>query len=325
MSIRIRTPSRLHFGLLSAGSERSREFGGVGLMIEGPGISLAIRFSDRDLVTGTAPAETMARASRLVSLIRERLGLESSRAFAVEILDVAPEHHGLGTGTQLSIALASAICRLVGESRSREELADMTGRGNRSALGVHGFHAGGFLVDGGKGPRTKLAPAIVRMDFPKHWPILLVRPELPSGLFGTAEQTAFSNGFSIPRPLTDRLARLVLLDILPSLAENDFLSFGESLFSFNRAVGEIFAPAQGGTYAAYLLADIVRSVRDKGLPAVGQSSWGPTLFVILPDSDQATWLQSQLAQEFSLPPHSFFLTRADNVGAQWQRESSTHA
>ena len=43
---RIRTASRLHFGLLGWGPQAARQFGGVGLMIEAPGI---------ELVAGTAP------------------------------------------------------------------------------------------------------------------------------------------------------------------------------------------------------------------------------------------------------------------------------
>ena len=38
--LRIRTPSRLHFGLLGWGPRRARQFGGVGLMIEAPGLEL---------------------------------------------------------------------------------------------------------------------------------------------------------------------------------------------------------------------------------------------------------------------------------------------
>ncbi len=38
--LRIRTASRLHFGLLGWGPQAPRQFGGIGLMIEAPGIEL---------------------------------------------------------------------------------------------------------------------------------------------------------------------------------------------------------------------------------------------------------------------------------------------
>ena len=36
----IRTPSRLHFGLLGWGPAATRQFGGLGLMIEKPAVAL---------------------------------------------------------------------------------------------------------------------------------------------------------------------------------------------------------------------------------------------------------------------------------------------
>ena len=38
----IRTPSRLHFGLLGWGTQAGRQFGGIGLMIDAPGIELTV-------------------------------------------------------------------------------------------------------------------------------------------------------------------------------------------------------------------------------------------------------------------------------------------
>ena len=35
---RLRTPSRLHFGLFGWGPEARRQFGGVGLMVDDPGL-----------------------------------------------------------------------------------------------------------------------------------------------------------------------------------------------------------------------------------------------------------------------------------------------
>ena len=42
----VRTPSRLHFGLLGWGPEVARQFGGIGLMIDSPGIELIAEPAD---------------------------------------------------------------------------------------------------------------------------------------------------------------------------------------------------------------------------------------------------------------------------------------
>ena len=52
LRMRIRTPSRLHFGLLGWGPQASRQFGGVGLMIDAPGIDLVVEPASSWLIEG---------------------------------------------------------------------------------------------------------------------------------------------------------------------------------------------------------------------------------------------------------------------------------
>src|SRR5204862_353231 len=88
-----------------------------------------------------------------------------NRATHAVVAACPPEHTGLGVGTQLSRAVARAVCPGV----PAVELARLAGRGNRSAIGVYGFEAGGFLVDGGKRDDAALAPLMARVDFPGDW------------------------------------------------------------------------------------------------------------------------------------------------------------
>ena len=52
LRMRIRTPSRLHFGLLGWGPQAGRQFGGVGLMIDSPGIDLLVEPASSWLIEG---------------------------------------------------------------------------------------------------------------------------------------------------------------------------------------------------------------------------------------------------------------------------------
>ncbi len=47
VTIRVTTPSRLHFGMFSFGRAETRQFGGVGAMISAPGIRLTVRPAQR--------------------------------------------------------------------------------------------------------------------------------------------------------------------------------------------------------------------------------------------------------------------------------------
>src|SRR5205823_11562276 len=116
-----------------------------------------------------------------------------------------------------------------------------------SAIGLHGFEQGGFLVEAGQGADGGLAPLVARVPFPDGWRVVLALPGGEPGLHGLREREAFAHLAGSPATLarTDALCRLVLLGLLPGLLEGDPQAFGEALFDFNSRVGEAFAPAQG--------------------------------------------------------------------------------
>src|SRR5262249_40847438 len=119
-------------------------------------------------------------------------GFGSGAVLDVEVESCPPQHVGLGVGTQLGLAVGTAVAALLGRSPDTEGIARILGRGRRSGIGLHGFHRGGFLVDGGKGPTGDLAPVVFRHDFPADWRILLVTPNLGPGLSGPPETAAFA-------------------------------------------------------------------------------------------------------------------------------------
>src|SRR5580765_7782762 len=65
------------------------------------------------------------------------------------------------------------------------ELARRAGRGRRSAIGLHGFHEGGLLVEAGKRAPEEISPLVARVDFPDEWRFVLVRPRRATGVSGT--------------------------------------------------------------------------------------------------------------------------------------------
>src|SRR4051794_26911220 len=147
--LHVRTPSRLHFGLLGWGPGLHRQFGGLGLMIAPPAIELVAEPSRSPSVHGPLAG----RVTRILDTLRSRFaGPGFARPgirippVSVRIIEAPPEHVGLGVGTQLSLAIAEAVARLIGEPMlSVEQLAGFTGRGCRSGIGLHGFRQGGFL------------------------------------------------------------------------------------------------------------------------------------------------------------------------------------
>jgi beta-RFAP synthase len=313
--IQVRTASRLHFGLLHVPSEAedttSRQFGGVGLMVNAPGIRLSVESATSWSTEGPLSERALAFARRFAQsgapaiLDPHRLVIEAS----------APEHAGLGTGTQLGLAVARALALSAGLSQlSVVELAQRVGRGLRSALGIHGFEHGGLLVEAGKHTPDQVAPLVARLAFPEEWRVVLVLPSGVTGRHGREEREIFQQRLNRPGQ-TDRLCRMVLLDLLPPLVEKDLRAFGEALHDFNALAGEAFREVQGGTYAGARVARIVACIRRLGIRGVGQSSWGPTVFAVTADEEEANDLVSRLLRELGPTEQQVLITCGCNQGA----------
>jgi beta-RFAP synthase len=318
--IRVTAPSRLHFGLLSLSAEVGvglRRFGSVGLMIEAPGISLRVESAG----SWAASGPLAERALTFALTFAQTVPPEVARPLHLHLERAVPEHAGLGSGTQLALSVARALA-LAWELPALDavELARRVGRGRRSALGVHGFECGGFLVDGGKSDSDSLAPLLIRWSFPRPWRVVLALPPGSAGLHGPGERDAFAQLAEQPDlARTDALCRLVLLGILPALAEGNLDTFGEAVHEFNTRVGEAFAPVQGGTYASPLVAEVVEFVRRQGVRGVGQSSWGPAVFAVVGDEERGTDLARRLAERFGLQAgQQVLVTASSERGAIWE-------
>lgn len=209
-------------------------------------------------------------------------------------------HAGLGSGTQTALALAAALARLAGEADiAAVELARRVGRGARSALGIHGFQRGGVLVEAGKRTPDEISPLVARLPFPAEWRWLLFTPPNAHGLSGYAERSAFARLGAMPAATTDRLCRLVLMDLLPSVVTADFDAASAAIHEFGRLNGEFFAPIQGGLFADPRMAQIADWLISQGCRGVGQSSWGPTLFALCPNHPTAESLQASVRTRFA--------------------------
>ena len=306
----LRTPGRLHFGLLARGPKAPRQFGGLGLMVREP--CLEIEATESAAWTFAGPMAERARA--VVDRLAET-GLVD-RPLSVRILQAPAEHAGLGTGTQLSLAMAKIVAHRAGRDCSTVELAVMTGRGARSGVGLHGFDHGGLIVEGGRGALGAIAPLLVRAEFPDEWSVLVVAPSQKPGSPRREEVHAFAGLPPIPEAETDRLCRLVLLGILPAVAERDLITFGQALSEIQQRVGTWFAPAQGGVFASPRVAEMVQWLRDQGLHGVGQSSWGPTVYAFSNDGPEPRErILHNLRERFESPSLGLW-TSAMNRGAE---------
>jgi beta-ribofuranosylaminobenzene 5'-phosphate synthase len=289
--VQVTTGARLHFGPLAVGELAGRRFGGIGLMVDEPQLTVAAQQINRPRADHiSAEGEVADRLRDLLGRLRDTGAISRSVSVAIAVRGEFSLHSGFGTGTQLALAVAQAIAG--GVPISAETLAEWTGRGARSAIGVHGFLTGGFLVDAGKLPHESLGRIVARVDFPREWPILLWTPNTGPLISGDAERSAFHQMAPTPREVTDRLCGIVLRDLLPALADHDWETFSRSLADYGELVGRQFAHIQGGVFSTESARRAADWLQSQGVSGVAQTSWGPTIAAVLPSTDEAERLMS---------------------------------
>src|SRR6185369_9568677 len=140
--VHITAPSRLHFGLWSLGGVGARQFGGVGAMIEKPALKLTVTEASDFSTAGQCAVLAVDYARRWATFHQRQLP-----SCYLTIEQAIPQHAGLGSGTQLALAVAAALNAFAGlPSQTPTELALSVGRGLRSAVGTYGFVFGGLII-----------------------------------------------------------------------------------------------------------------------------------------------------------------------------------
>lgn len=310
-SVEVFAPARLHLGFLDLHGGVGRRFGGLGIAIEGIGTRLTLSRT----TTSTANGPVAARALDYLGRAAAAFGVPNGARIA--ITQTCPEHAGLGSGTQLGLAVAAALARLHGLPAGARSLAMAIERHARSGIGIGAFDQGGLIVDGGRKNQTEPAPVIARMEFPADWRFLLVLDSAHQGLFGPAEQAAFAALPKFSDALAGELCRRLLLQLLPGVVERDFAAVSEGLGDMQRRLGDYFSPAQNGRYTSPGVAAAMEHIVRAGLAGVGQSSWGPTGFALVDSAERAEALVAELkARGADRSGLEFRIVAARNRGAE---------
>src|SRR4051795_4433755 len=289
-SVFLEAPARLHFGILDLRGNLGRCFGGLGAAIPSPSLLLEGQLAGQISAEGPDGERAAEFAERF--LRHQHL----SGGVRLRVHRAIPSHSGLGSGTQLGLGVARVLAELHGLSLDPVELARSTGRGKRSAIGTWAFYGGGFIVEGGRRPGgNRIAPLIARLPVPTHWRYVVAVPVAGRGLSGEDEARAFEQLPAPPEGDAERVAHLVLMQLLPSLIDDDLASFGEALSAIQRITGGWSATQQGGVFTPGPTEELIAAMVRCGAVGVGQSSWGPAAFGVAEGDAAAALLAGELA------------------------------
>ncbi len=308
--VSVSASARLHLGFLDMSGGLGRKFGGLGLALDAPVTRLTLTQAEANQVEGPESA----RAQRLLETTQAVLAPTARHRLIIH--EAIPAHSGFGSGTQLALAVASAVRRL--EDLPDDPAADaaMLSRGARSGLGAGLFAQGGLVVDGGRGPDTLTPPVIARAEFPENWRVLLVSDPAASGLHGAGEKEAFATLPPLEAAASGELCRRVLMQALPALAERNLEAFGEAVTRIQEIVGDYFAPEQGGhRYTSANVEALMARLRSEGATGTGQTSWGPTGFAFVDSAATAKRIVARVESEARTLGLSLSVHKGCNRGA----------
>jgi len=306
----VEAPARLHLGFVDPSGGSGRRFGSIGLTLDG--MRTRVRAERAERVEAVGPQS--GRVLRALDLLREATGVRPGVRITVE--EAIPEHAGLGSGTQLTLAVGAAFARVFALALAPRDIAGILDRGARSGIGIGAFERGGFLVDGGRGANHAPPPITSRLEFPDAWRVVLILHPAAHGLHGVAEKTAFRSLAPFPEARVAHLCRLVMMSLLPALAESDLFEFGRAVNELQRIVGDHFAPAQGGRFSSSTVSAALSRLEAEGITCVGQSSWGPTGFAVV-ESEAIAWKAvARLEKQFAGSGLEFQVCPGRNRGGE---------
>ncbi len=291
-ALTITAPSRLHFGMLSFGWPGRRQFGGVGAMLDRP-----LRMTMSPATKLSAKGKHADRAASFARRWAQCHLAGADPACEIQIETAPSDHIGLGSGTQLALAVAAGLFTMHDQPLpSAEKLAASVGRGGRSAVGTYGFLNGGLIAERGRMAGQELAELHRRIEIPAAWRFVLLQPHDRQGVHGEDESRAFLRLPPVPTATTESLWDELDQRLLPTLAAKDFGGFSESLYQYGILAGNCFSHIQGGPFSSPKAAAVVAEIRAMGFAGVGQSSWGPTLFALAESRKEAAELVARIAE-----------------------------
>jgi beta-RFAP synthase len=295
-------------GFLDLSGALGRQFGSIGVALNEPVTRLVISAGEKNAIENSAFAKYLTTFCNAFNV---------SDALNIEVVDAIPEHVGLGSGTQMALAIGAGLNVFYDLKLSVRDIAAVMDRGLRSGIGIGVFEHGGLVVDGGRGEKTITPPMLAHFDIPENWRFILVFDERSQGLHGQQEIQAFKTLPPFPRSEVERLSYLLLMQALPAIAENDLARFGDVITELQRAVGEHFAAAQGGDiFSRRDVAKAMRFLADSGAVGIGQTSWGPTGFCLVENAEIAGTLITSARAKFSETPLRFSIVSARNRGGE---------
>jgi beta-ribofuranosylaminobenzene 5'-phosphate synthase len=329
-AVRVSSPARLSFTLISLDGESRRRNGIASIGAERPNATVTATATPGRATTVVGAEEETHHA--LVDGLAKLQRIWDGPDVALDVQSSLPAHSGFGSKTTTLIAAGYAYGLLSGQTPDIRWLSATLGRGRTSGASTGLAEHGGFLVDCGHlnppdfaaEPTKYLRPShfatevqpptpVIKMDFP-DWPILILQVN-GRNIGGPEELEWFTTTMPIPPAESWRTSHLVFMGLAPAVAERDYDTFcsvvNELTFTgyFKRA--QIALQGQE-------MVDLLDEGRSQSsVDAIAMSSHGPTCFAFCRDTEAAAAWAEGLRQRGVIRAHWFTTVRNSGLAATW--------
>lgn len=314
IEVTVKASSRLHFGIVDMRGDLGRMHCSAGVYINQPRLVIKATRADSTHAQGIH----VERLAEYTDRVLELAGIEGGVHYTVT--EEIQEHKGFGSGTQLALSVGAIISRLYNVELDPLLVARTLGRSKVSGVGTQAFIHGGFIIDGGRpvANRDMVPPLIFRHPVPSDWRFVIGVPDLNLNVSGEKEAKAFKELEPPPASLVAEVARVVLLQMMPSIIEGDVQTFGESMTSMDAKFGDYWFKVQGGRYGHPRIEAGITHLLEEGAYGAGQSSWGPALYGLAESQSHAEELRDSLREFLNRGSESgdAFISRPNNMGAE---------
>ncbi len=325
--IKVKTPSRLHFGLIDLNGELGRINGGLGVALENPGWEI-LGTSNYENNFDNIPVDTKEKISLVINKF-DNVYKTNSKKFSFQINKIIPQHKGLGSNTQFSLAIGIILAKIHQIEPLVTEIANVVKRGGTSGIGVASFEAGGIILDGGHsfGPGKQTEsflpssvsqapppPIIFRYYPPEEWRFVLFLPKEYHGPSGKSEVDFFQSKCPIPSQEVEKLSRLILMKILPAIMEKDIRTFGEGITEMQTH----FTKFGMNNYDQGLIHELLNELRNQSeVFGSGISSFGPTVYALTDSEVESKAIMNNISEIFSVEKFEFIISsKINRTGAK---------
>lgn len=310
--LKLRFPSRIHMTVFDC---NRFEFGkpgggGIGFAVDIPN-TIEIELAEKDTII--APWDKLPLVEHCLLLMKNIFNKNLKLKCKINLFKLVREHSGLGSTTAVITSIIESINLLYGSPIKSEDIRILVAenfaevfenklcKGLETGVGTYVILNGGIAIIGDK------LKIIYSAKFLPTYSVALIDPKTNRPAFeGSEDFNMLEESRSEDNLFKYQKAFITIMDLIPALYDNDIHKIGKIIWRFQFS-GTNLTMLQYYDCLGSKLYKVMCSLKNSGIPIVGFSSVGPTVYAI----SEKPEIIKRICKDMSL---GYYITKIDNKG-----------